>query len=323
MKKHFSVAMATIILFSIFSICTRVNAGYSTVGAGRVNTTSGSLNVRSAPTADATVKARLSKGSYVTLLSQNGSFWYVQYSENSYGYCHKSYIYQVSSAVRYVATSQGNLRVRTSPSTTASIQDYLPKNTAVTVIKVTNNFAQIIYYGGKTGYVSTAYLTTTTPSTTYKAISLNVPDYKQSDSRWANVTLGNSGQSIARIGCATTALAMTESHRTGTTIYPHQMAKKLSYTQGGAVYWPTNYNISTSANYLATIYNALTQGKPVIVGAKKSNGGQHYVVVTGVKNTNKLTASDFYINDPGSNTRVTLDQFFSVYPYFYKILWVK
>ncbi len=323
MKKHFSVALATIILFSIFSISTRVNASYSIVGAGRINISSGTLNVRSAPSVSASVKARLDKGSYVTLLSQSGLFWYVQYSENSYGYCHKNYIYQVSSAVRYVATTQGNLRVRTSPSTSASTQDYLSKNTCVTVLKVTNNFAQIVYNGNKTGYVSASYLTSATPTKTYKSISLNVPDYKQTDPRWASVTLGNSGQSIARIGCATTAIAMTESYRTGTTIYPHQMAKKLSYTSGGAVYWPTNYNVSTSSDYLTTIYNALTQGKPVIIGAKKSNGGQHYVVVTGVKSTDKLKTSDFYINDPGSHSRTTLAQFFSAYPYFYKILWVK
>ena len=66
--------------------------------------------------------------------------------------------------------------------------------------------------------------------------------------------------------------------------------------------------------------NPKLKGKPVIVGAKKSNGGQHYVVVTGVKATNTLTTSSFYINDPGSSTRTTLNQFFSAYPYFYKML---
>ena len=141
------------------------------------------------------------------------------------------------------------------------------------------------------------------------------------DAAYANVIIGNSGQSIAKIGCATTAIAMLESKRTNTTIYPHNMMKKLSYTSGGAVYWPSNYTqITSSSGYLTKIYNLLEQGKPVIVGAKNSNGGQHYVVVTGVKATNTLTTSSFYINDPGSNTRTTLNQFFSAYPYFYKML---
>ncbi len=323
MKKLFSVALATILLMCTFAVPTRVSASGAITGAGRVNTSSGSLNVRSSPSATSTVKARLGRNTYVTLLGQNGSFWYVQYGKNSYGYCHKSYIAHVSSAVRYVKISSGTLRVRSTPSLNGSIQDNLAKSTPVTVHTVTGDFARIIYYGNKVGYVSKHYLTATKPVNTYKAISLNVPDYKQTDSRWGSVTLGNSGQSIARIGCATTALAMTESYRTGTVIYPHQMAKKLSYTSGGAVYWPTNYNVSTSSGYLTTIYNALAQGKPVIVGAKKSNGGQHYVVVTGIKSTNTLTADTFYINDPGSTTRTTLAHFFNAYPYFYKILWAK
>lgn len=323
LKKLFSVALATILLTCSFAVPTRVSASGSITGAGRVNTTSGSLNVRSSPSATSTVKTRLGRNSYVTLLGQSGSFWHVQYAQNSFGYCHKNYIYQVSSAVRYVKISSGTLRVRSTASTSGAIKDKLTVNTPVTVLSVTDDFARVVYHGNKIGYVSKHYLTATRPINTYKAIRLSVPDYKQTDPRWGSVTLGSSGQSISRIGCATTALAMTESHRTGTVIYPHQMAKKLSYTSGGAVYWPTNYNVSTSSGYLTTIYNALSQGKPVIVGAKKSNGGQHYVVVTGIRSTNALTPDAFYINDPGSETRTTLSQFFNAYPYFYKILWAK
>jgi uncharacterized protein YgiM (DUF1202 family) len=194
----------------------------------------------------------------------------------------------------------------------------------VPVISTSNGWSKILYNGTKTGYVSSAYLVnnSTSNTTTYKAISLSgVPNFKQTDSRWANVIIGNSGQSIAKIGCATTAIAMLESKRTNTTIYPHNMMKKLSYTSGGAVYWPSNYTqITSQSGYLAKIYNLLQEGKPVIVGAKKSNGGQHYVVVTGVKATNTLSTSSFYINDPGSSTRTTLNQFFSAYPNFYKML---
>lgn len=323
LKRLFSVALATILLMCSFAVPIRVSATGTITGAGRVNTSSGALNVRTSPSSGSAVKARLGRNTYVTLLGQNGSFWYVQYGQNSYGYCHKNYIAQVSSAVRYVNTASGTLRVRSAPSLNASIQDNLTKSTPVIVHTVTDDFARIIYNGNKVGYVSKHYLTAIKPSSAYNGIHLDVPDYKQTDPRWANATLGTSGQSIGRIGCATTTLAMTESYRTGTTIYPHQMAKKLSYTSGGAVYWPVNYNVSTSTNYLSTIYNALTQNKPVIVGAKKSNGSQHYVVVTGIKATNTLTTDAFYINDPGSGSRTTLTQFFNAYPYFYKVLWAK
>lgn len=323
MRKFLSAALAVLFLTISLFVPAQASASGIIAGAGRVSTSSGALNVRSSPSATADVRTTLPRNSYVTLLELSGDFWHVQYAQNSYGYCHKSYIYQVSSAVRYVKLSSGTLRVRSTASTNGTIKDSLTMNTPVTVLSVTDGFARIIYHGNKIGYVSRNYLTSDKPEYTYKAIRLSVPDYKQTDPRWSGVTLGSSGQSIGRIGCATTALAMTESYRTGTVIYPHQMAKRLSYTSGGAVYWPTSYNVSTSQGYLPTIYNALLQGKPVIVGAKKSNGGQHYVVVTGIKSTTTLTADAFYINDPGSTSRTTLSQFFSAYPYFYKLLWVK
>ncbi len=326
MKKFLSLALAILLSVSIFGAMPKAKAFTKPVGAARVNTTATSLNVRSSPSASSAVKTTLKRNSYVSLISESGNFWYVRYGENNFGYCHQDYLYQVSSKVRQVKTSSGQLNVRSGATSSHAIKERIPGGTYVTVhFLAENNYAKIIYHGNKTGYVHTDYLINpTTESTSYKGIKLKVPDYKQTDSRWANVTLGSSGQSIGRIGCATTALAMTESYRTGTTIYPHQMAKKLSYTSGGAVYWPTNYTIVTSSNgYLQKIYDALQSGKPVIVGAKKSNGSQHYVVVTGVIATSNLTNASFIINDPGSNTRTNLAQFFSAYPYYYKMLYVK
>ena len=301
----------------------RARAAENAYGAGKVTTTSTALNVRSSPSGSSAIKAKLSKGSHVTLVSQSGKYWRVQYSATEYGYCHSDYISVASIKVRIVKTTSGRLRVRGSASADAVIKDYLASGTQVTVLSTSGGFSRVLYNGTKTGYVASAYLVNnTTTDTTYKAIKLNVPDYKQTDSRWASVTLGSSGQTIGKIGCATTAIAMLESYRAGTTIYPHTMAKKLSYTSGGAVYWPSDYTIITSSSgYLTKIYNALKSGKPVLIGAKKSNGSQHYVVITGVRATNSLTTADFYINDPGSGTRKTLNEFFAVYPNFYKMMY--
>lgn len=326
LKKYLSFALAILLSVSIFTSMPKANAFTKPVGAGRVNTTSSSLNVRSAPSANATVKTTLPKNSYLTLISKNGSYWYVRYSENGYGYCHANYIYQVSGTVKTVNTSSGSLRVRSGASTSHAVTGYLQKGQFVSIHATSGDFARIIYNGNKTGYVHSSYLKSVSASTTnkYNAKSLNVPSFKQTDPRWANVTLGNSGQTIGRIGCATTALAMTHSYATNTTVYPHQMAKKLSYTSGGAVYWPTDYNIITSSSgYLEKIYSLIHQGKPVIVGAKKASGGQHYVVVKGVTATDVLSTHNFIINDPGSETRTTLADFFGAYPYFYKMLYIK
>ncbi len=326
MKRTCSLILTLILTFSLFSSFNLTAEASSTVyGAGKVTTASTSLNVRKSASTASSVITTLKRNSQITLINKSGNFWYVRYNASGYGYCSADYITVISKNVKAVKTTSGNLNVRSSASTSGAVLTTLKSGTRVPVISTANGWSKILYNGNKTGYVSSAYLTTPTTSNTassYKAITLSgVPSFKQTDSRWGNVIIGSSGQSIAKIGCATTAIAMLESKRTGTTIYPHNMMKKLSYTSSGAVYWPSYYTqITSSDGYLAKIYKLLEQGKPVIVGAKKSNGGQHYVVVTGVKATNSLTASSFYINDPGSNTRTTLNQFFAAYPYFYKML---
>lgn len=300
---------------------TRVHAATSSSLAGTVSVSSGSLNVRSSASTSGTVLKRLSKGSYVTLISKSGSWWKVEYASGKYGYCNASYISQVSSAkAAYVSTSGGTLNVRTGPSTSYSVKTRLANGKTVIRLSVHGSFSRILYNGVSTGYVSNKYLKTYTSSSS-SAISLSVPNYKQTDSRWANVTLGSSGKTIRDIGCTTTALAMTESYRTGTTITPAAMSKKLSYSSSGSLYWPTNYTaVTNSVDYLYTIRSLLSKGKPVILGCKKSNGSQHWVVVTGY-NGNGVKSSNFTINDPGSKSRTTLSQFLSVYPNFYKIVY--
>ena len=325
MKRLVSSLLVAIIILSLNVIPLNVSATNNIHGAGKVTTSSTVLNVRSSPSSTSAIKGKLNKNAYVTLVSKTNNFWYVRYGESLYGYCHGDYINVVSTDVKNVKTTQGRLRVRAAASLSSTVKDYLSSGATVTVLSYEGAFSKILYNGLKTGYVHSDYLKGTSSNTVnYPKISLNVPDFKQTDSRWANVTIGSSGQTIGRIGCATTALAMTESHRTGTTIYPHTMSKRLSYTSGGAVYWPTNYNVVTSSNgYLEKIYSVLKSGKPAIVGAKKADGSQHYVVVTGVADSNTLSTSSFYINDPGSNTRTTLNQFFNAYPYFYKMLYAK
>ncbi len=323
MRKTISILMAMVLSLAIIPFAQRVKAAESVYGAGKVVTSSTALNVRSRASGTSTIKAKLSKDSYVTLISKSGNFWRVQYSASGYGYCHSDYIKSASTNVKTVKTTSGRLRVRSSASSSATVKDYLSSGTQVTVLSTSGSFSRILYNGTKRGYVSSSYLVNeaVNSESSYKAIKLSVPSYKQTDSKWGSVTLGSSGQTIAKIGCATTAIAMLESYRTGTTIYPDAMAKKLSYTSGGAVYWPSHYTIITSSSgYLSRIYNLLKEGKPVLIGAKKSNGSQHYVVITGVKATSSLTTSSFYINDPGSNTRTTLNQFFAEYPNFYKMM---
>lgn len=293
------------------------NAATASSKAGVVSTSGSRLNVRSgSSTASATVTT-LANGSYVTLLSQSGSWWKVEYGKGLYGYCHADYIRTVSGNAAIVATSSGSLNVRSGAGTSYTRTGSLAKGETVIVLSTSGGWSRILYHGTKTGYVSTQYLSASAAPGN-SAVALSVPDFKQTDSRWASAVIGSSGKTIAQIGCATTAIAMMESYRTGTAIYPNAMAKKLTYTASGSVYWPSHYTTVTgSSGYLENIYRLLKAGKPVLFGAKNASGGQHWVVITGFTG-GSIAASNFTVNDPGSNSRTTLQAFLNAYPTFYK-----
>lgn len=318
MKKILSIII-TVILTVLMMFPVNTQAAANVTKAGTVNITSGSLNVRRSASSSSAVISSLKKHSFVALVSKSGSWWYTEYEKGKFGYVHGDYITTMSGVPMTVSISSGSLNVRSGPSTAYEKTGSLTRGERVIVLSSSGEWKRILYHGTKTGYVSRSYLKDPSEVSSYPALKLSVPDYKQTDSRWADVIIGNSGKTIGKIGCATTAIAMMQSYRTGTTIYPDAMSKKLSYSSTGNVYWPSDYVVTTNGSgYLAKIYDILKQGKPVLFGAKNSYGGQHWVVITGYKGGDSLTTSGFIINDPGSKTRTTLSQFMNSYPVFYK-----
>ncbi len=292
--------------------------------AGKVTTQQTDLNIRKSASATAPIVGKLTKDKTVTLLSKSGNWYKVQYGKSAVGYCSADYITPLTnSKTMYVAVNSGKLNVRTGAGTDYKIKTTLEKGSRVVRLSTKGNWSRILYNGVSLGYVSSTYLSATAPTVNKGDITLSVPRFYQTDSRWSHITMGNSSATIGRSGCATTALAMTESYRLGQTITPAMMEQRLTYTSGGSVYWPSNYSQTTdNKNYLSFIHNKLKAGKPVILGLKKASGGMHFVVVTGCKGDISLTSS-YTVNDPGTSTRTKLSQVLSVYPNFYKMLWVK
>lgn len=318
MKKIINIILMCAICLSIFSFGNTASAANANSAAGIVSTASSRLNVRSQASTSSSVVTTLSKGSYVTLISQSGNWWYIEYANGRYGYCHTSYITKTSGTAAYVNTSSSALNVRSGAGTSNTIVGSVAKGKYVVILSQTNGWSKIVYNGTKIGYASSAYLKA---SASTGSILLSIPNYKQKDSRWANVYIGNSGKTIGKIGCTTTAIAMMESYRQGKTIYPDAMSKNLSYDSSGNLYWPSNYVQTTNASgYLNKIYSLLQQGKPVLIGAKSASGGQHWVVVTGFTGGSTQNTASYRINDPGSNSRATLQQFLNEYPVFYKLI---
>lgn len=299
-----------IIFFLLLSLLAIPVQGKTVIilGAGQVTTASGPLNVRSGPSTAYSISATLPKGSFVLLEQKTGAWYKVWLDQNRTGYVHSSYITPAGTPAAVTASA---LNVRKGAGKTYGVQGYLHNGDQVAILSTSGDWAKVVYHGTKTGYVSRKYLSGYTAG-----VSLSVPYYSQTDGRWANVTLGSSGKTMAKIGCATTAIAMLESYRNGQTIYPDTMARRLKYTSTGSVYWPADYKVVTTFN-LNAIKNLLDQGKPVLFGARNTYGTQHWVVITGYSGSGGRTA-DFIINDPGVSSRTRLDQFLVAYPQVYK-----
>ena len=297
----------------------KVSAAAANEQAGTVKISSGWLNVRSGPSTSAGTVAQLQKGSYVTLISKSDGWWKVEYGQGTVGYCHGDYITVAGGTQSTVATQSGSLNVRSGAGTSYSRIGSLAKGEQVIVLSSANGWSRVVFHGSKTGYVSSQYL-----SGGYQKISINVPNLKQMDARWADKPVGDSGKPFSQIGCATTAIAMVESHRRGYTIYPDVMASQLRYTPSGSVYWPSDYiPVAQSSGYLQRIYRELLEGRVVLFGARNASGKQHWVVITGFAGGTQLTPSGFSIQDPGSNSRGNLQQLLNEYPTFYKFFCYK
>lgn len=310
-RKVFSIAILLLVL-----LCLPVGAQAATLNskAGAVTTASGPLNVRAQASSGASVVASLKKGSYITLISKSGSWWKVEYAKGQYGYCHSDYVTIVEGTPVTVTTKSGNLNVRSGAGSSYPKVATLLRGETVIFLRASGGWSRVLFHGTRTGYVSSQYL-----SNYYESVSLKVPSFKQMDSRWANILVGESGKTMAQIGCATTAIAMMESYRTGTTIYPNQMAQKLTYTPSGSVYWPSNFKaVTNSSGYLNGIYTKLKQGRPVMLGCMDLYGKQHWVLITGYSGGATLSAAGFTIQDPGTYSRTNLQQFLNAFPTFYK-----
>ena len=313
-RKIASIIFIIMLVVGVFSLSPKAEAATLSSKAGAVTTSSGKLNVRSQPSSGASVVASLKKGSYITLISKSGSWRKVEYANGKYGYCHADYITIVQGTPVTVTTQSGGLNVRSGLGTSYGKAATLYKGQTVIFLATSNGWSRVLYHGTKTGYVSAQYL-----SNYYSTVSLSVPNFKQTDSRWKDILIGTSGKTFAQIGCATTAVAMMESYRSGTTIYPNVMAEKLTYTSSGNLYWPSHYTVVTnSSGYLSAIYSKLKLGRPVLLGMQNTYGSQHWVVITGYTGGTSLTASGFTIHDPGTYSRTNLQQFLNAYPTFYK-----
>ena len=183
-RRILTCTVSVLLLLGAFLLPIRAEAATADSKAGVVTTASGKLNVRSGPSSSAAVAASLNKGSYVTLISKSGDWWKVEYAKGKYGYCHAGFITVTEGIPVSVAVSSGTLNVRIGAGTAYGKVGALSKGETVIRLSTANGWSRVLYGGTKTGYVSAQYL-----SGNYASVSLNVPNFKQTDARWADVQM--------------------------------------------------------------------------------------------------------------------------------------
>ena len=276
------------------------------------------------------------KGSLITILDnkqKNNGFYHVRYN-GRIGYAYASYVGFYAQSITYegyVNTKRDSLALRSSSNTSSAVIVWMPKGSRVTVLdnKQTYNGFYRVQYNGRTGYAYASYIAFFTEQSTPGYIFLNVPLYKQNDSRWSGVYIGT--KTIGQVGCLTTSLAMMYSYNNNVTCYPDAMENKLSYSNND-LYWSSLDNIGMTSKYygcyinndiMKTIYDKLKAGKPVTIGCNGTNSrGMHWVVITGYNgNTTNFSTSNFTINDPGSANDQTLSAFLNNRGTVCRIIW--
>ena len=317
MKKCLSLLFA-LMLIVLCAAAPQTARAANVPAAGKVSTGGYRLNVRERATTSSSIRKKLTDQSWITLIEKSGAWWRVKYGENAYGYCHEAYIVPRSASVHAVLQNGGaTVKIYRGEGTNYEVKAVLQHGTAVAVLTKGDNWSTVLFDGTHKGYVQTALLR----ETLVVPVSLNVTRYAQTDPRWKTVAIGTNGGTIGTIGCTTTCLAMSETFLTGQTVTPAMMAKQLRYAPGGSLYWPTDYTVNFSNSEIyALVHAQLLAGKPVVFGAKKANGVQHWVVVTGCDGSG-LSPAAFSIHDPASTARKTLAQFLAVYPTLYKVAW--
>ncbi len=316
MKKCISFFIAlTVLLLSCLPVVPARAAELP--AAGKVVTNGYHLNVREKATTSSSVLAKLEDQSWITLLNKKENWWYVRYGADGFGYCYGDYIQPKANTTHAVLTGTANVNVYRRNNTEYELKKTLPAGSAITVLGKNETWSTILFHGTRKGYVRNEFIRTGSVA----PVSLNVTRYAQNDPRWKTVRIGTGGGTIGSIGCTTTCLAMNETYLTGKTVTPSAMAEKLTYTAGGSLYWPSNYNVALSdSDTLLRVAQLLKSGRPVVFGAKKPSGTQHWVVVTGCDGTG-VSPACFTINDPATAARKTLAQYLALYPKLYKIAW--
>ena len=162
------------VLGTVFPAMFTVGASAATLGAGTV--TADALRLRDTPAAEGEILATASGGTSVVVLEDTGNGWYKVNFNTVEGYMSSEYLTvstTADAALGYglVDTDGSSLNMRAAAGTNYDTVASIPGGTVLELEGVDNGWYKVTY-SGKTGYVSSDYITITTePDVTETASS--------------------------------------------------------------------------------------------------------------------------------------------------------
>ncbi|MBL3642685.1 SH3 domain-containing protein [Bacillus sp. RHFB] len=266
-----------------------------------VNVSTGSLNMRKSGSDSASIVAKLTRGTQVTVYSESKG-WAKVKANGKEGYVSTKYLSAtkpgavkkaeatVKTTTKYVNVSTGSLNMRKSGSDSASIVAKLTRGTQVTVYSESKGWAKI-KANGKDGYVSTKYLSATKPGTVTKAAAT-----VKTTTKYVNVSSGS--LNMRKSGKATASIVAILTKGTKVTVYSESNGWAKIKANGKDGYVNTKY---LSASKPGSGSTAATPVKTTTKYVNVSTGSLN------MRKSGKATASIVAILSKGTKVTVYSD----------------
>jgi N-acetylmuramoyl-L-alanine amidase len=176
-KKHVMYTAVSSVLLSSSLLLHSIDAD----AAESAKVTATSLNVRATPSTSGAIVGKITKGNTVDIVDESKGWAKITYSGKeawiSSQYINKTQINSTSTAnstSKSAVVNASSLNVRSSASTSASIVTNLPRNSKVTVVKVSGSWSQVKTASGQTGWVASQYLKADSGQSSQPAQSIQI-----------------------------------------------------------------------------------------------------------------------------------------------------
>ncbi|MES1041134.1 SH3 domain-containing protein [Peribacillus simplex] len=212
-----------------------------------VNISSGTLNMRKNGSESASIVAKLSRGTEVTVYSESKG-WAKIKANGKEGYVSTDFLSTIKpgadskpsipdkTTTKYVNVSTGSLNMRNNPSESASVIVKLARGVEVEVISESNGWSKVKAYGGE-GYVNTQYLSATKPG---PLPGLNPDEEGNTSVKYVNVNDGSS-LNMRSAASATASIIAKLVNNTAVTVYSESNGWSRVTANGKTGYVSTQY----------------------------------------------------------------------------------